>query len=145
MGERTSHPPGTFSWVDLSTTDQEAAKAFYQGLFDWDCEDAPVGDGMYYSMMRIHGRAVAAISAQQQALRDQGVPPAWNSYVTVEDADAAAARAKELGGNVLSEAFDVLEAGRMAVLMDPQGAAVMVWQPRDSIGAELVNAPGASR
>jgi predicted enzyme related to lactoylglutathione lyase len=143
VGERTSHKPGTFSWTDLATTDQEGAKGFYQGLFGWDCEDTPVGDGVYYSMMRIGGRAVAAISTQPASMREQGIPPVWNSYVTVEDADAAAARANEVGGNVLAEPFDVLDAGRMAVLGDPQGAFFMVWQPRASIGAELVNAPGA--
>ena len=143
MGERTKHEPGTFSWTDLATTDQEGAKAFYQGLFGWDCEDRPVGDGVYYSMMLIGGRAVAAVSSQPEAMREQGVPPAWNSYVTVEDADAAAARAREIGGNVISEPFDVLEAGRMAVLQDPQGAVFMAWQAGASIGAELVNAPGA--
>jgi uncharacterized protein len=143
MGERTSYEPGAFSWTDLATTDQEAAKAFYQPLFGWDCDDAPVGDGMYYSMMSIEGRAVAAVAQQPAAMREQGVPPVWNSYVTVEDAEATAARVAELGGTVMSKPFDVLEAGRMAVLQDPQGAVFMAWQPRASIGAELVNVPGA--
>jgi predicted enzyme related to lactoylglutathione lyase len=143
MGERTSYTPGTFCWTDLATTDQPAAKEFYGALFGWEAEDMPVGDGVFYSMMRLDGKDVAAIAPQPQQQRDAGVPPTWNSYVSVEDADAAVARAAELGGTAHAPAFDVLEAGRMAVLQDPQGAFFMVWQPRNHFGAALVNAPGA--
>jgi predicted enzyme related to lactoylglutathione lyase len=143
MGERTEYAPGTFSWADIATTDQEAAKAFYSALFGWEAEDIPVGDGVTYSMMRLGGRNVAAISPQQEQQRAAGMPPVWNSYVTVTSADEAAERAAGLGATVVSPAFDVMNAGRMAVLQDPQGAFFMVWEPRDSIGAGLVNAPGA--
>lgn len=143
MGERTSYTPGTFSWTDLSTTDQPAAKQFYSGLFGWEANDVPMGDGAVYSMMSIGGRTVAAISAQPQAQADAGVPPMWNSYVTVESADTAANRAAELGAMVHAAPFDVMEAGRMAVIQDPQGAFFMVWQPHQHPGAGLVNAHGA--
>jgi predicted enzyme related to lactoylglutathione lyase len=143
MGERTSYKPGTFCWIDLSTTDQEAAKTFYQGLFGWDCEDLPVGDGVVYSMMRVDGHDVAAISPQPEMMREAGAPPFWNSYVSVDDADAVAAKAKAGGATLMAEPFDVMSVGRMAVVQDPQGAAFMLWQPRESIGAGLVNAPGA--
>jgi predicted enzyme related to lactoylglutathione lyase len=143
MGERTKYTPGTFSWTDLNTTDQEAAKAFYAALFGWSYDDAPVGDGVYYSMASIDGKAVGAISPQPQQQREAGAPPAWNSYITVEDADATLARAKELGATVHANAFDVMEAGRMGVVQDPQGAYFLVWQPKRHIGAGLVNAPGA--
>jgi predicted enzyme related to lactoylglutathione lyase len=143
MGLRTQYTPGTFSWADLATTDPAAAKAFYGGLFGWEAEDIPVGDGAVYSMMRLDGKDVAAISAQQAGQRDAGVPPLWNSYVTVESADATADRAKELGATVHAGPFDVMEAGRMAVIADPQGAFFMAWEPRGNIGAGLVNAPGA--
>ena len=142
MGERTKYTPGTFSWADLSTTDQEAAKAFYGGLFGWKAEDLPVGDdGAYYSMQLVGDKTVAAISEQPQQQRDAGAPPVWNSYVTVESADAAVERAKELGGAAHTPAFDVMTAGRMAVLQDPQGAYFMAWEPRDNIGAGLVTRP----
>ena len=143
MGERTEYAPGTFSWADVSTTDQEGAKSFYSGLFGWEADDVPVGDGAVYSMMRVDGHAVAAISTQPEQQRDAGVPPMWNSYVTVESADAAAERAGELGATVHAPPFDVMDVGRMAVIQDPQGAFFMVWEPRRSIGAEFVNAPGA--
>jgi uncharacterized protein len=143
MGERTGHTPGTFCWTDLTTTDQESAKEFYGALLGWQANDQPVGDGVYYSMMQLGGKDVAAIAPQPQQQRDAGVPPVWNSYIAVEDADAAVARAKSLGGTVHAPAFDVMEAGRMAVIQDPQNAYFMVWQPGQHFGAALVNAPGA--
>jgi predicted enzyme related to lactoylglutathione lyase len=143
MGERTEYTPGTFSWTDLSTTDQNAAKTFYAGLFGWEYEDNPVGDGVVYSIAQLGGRNVAAISPQPEQQREAGAPPVWNSYVTVQDADATLARARELGGTVHADAFDVMDAGRMGVIQDPQGAYVMAWQAKENPGAGLVNAPGA--
>jgi predicted enzyme related to lactoylglutathione lyase len=143
MGERTQYKPGTFSWADVTTTDQPAAKEFYSRLFGWEAEDLPVGDGVHYSMMRVDGKEVAAISPQPQQQREAGVPPMWNNYVTVESADAAAERAGQLGATVHAPPFDVMDAGRMAVIQDPQGAFFMAWEPRQNIGAGLVNAPGA--
>jgi uncharacterized protein len=139
MGERTSYTPGTFCWVDLVTGDQAAAKAFYTELFGWDYEDVPIGDGTLYSLARREGKRVAAIVP----LPDPSVPPHWNCYVSVEDADAAAARARELGAIVVVPAGDVGDSGRLAVIRDPQGAIISVWQPGEHFGAELVNAPGA--
>jgi predicted enzyme related to lactoylglutathione lyase len=143
VGERTRYAPGTFCWADLATTDQAGAKAFYGELFGWEAEDTPVGDGVFYSMMRLDGKDVAAIAPQPQQQRDAGAPPVWQSYVSVEDADRAAERAKELGGTLHAPPFEVMDVGRMAVIQDPQGAYFIVWQPRRHIGAALVNAPGA--
>lgn len=139
MGERTSYTPGTFSWVDLQTDDPEGAKAFYSTLFGWQYDDVPVADGIVYSMAQLDGHSVAALGPLQGA----GVPPHWNCYVTVEDADASAARASELGATLLAEPFDVFDAGRMAAFQDSQGAVLSVWQPKENIGAGLVNVPGA--
>lgn len=143
MGERTQYAPGTFSWTDLATTDQQGAKDFYGGLFGWEFEDFPVGEGAVYSMARLGGRDVGAISPQPQMMREAGAPPTWNSYISVESADAAAERAGALGATVVSPPFDVMGAGRMAVVRDPQGAFFMLWQPYEHPGAGLVNAPGA--
>jgi uncharacterized protein len=139
MAERTNYTPGTFSWVELATTDQPAAKSFYMELFGWDANDVPMDDGSAYSMMSIDGKDVAAISPQREA----GVPPTWNSYVTVDNADDTVEQAKSLGGTVHVPAFDVFDVGRMAVIQDPQGAYFMTWQPKQHIGASLVNAHGA--
>jgi uncharacterized protein len=143
MGQRRKYTPGTFSWTDLSTTDQEAAKAFYGELFGWETADTPVGDDIYYTMARIDGQDVAAISPQPQQQRDAGAPPTWNSYITVESADQALERAAQLGATVHAPAFDVMDVGRMGVVQDPQGAYFLVWEPKTHIGASLVNAPGA--
>ena len=144
MGERTQYTPGTFSWTDLSTTDPDAAKTFYSALFGWELTDMPAGEnGEIYSMAAIDGKWVAAIAGQPQQQRDAGVPPAWNSYITVSDIDAVAARAQELGASMHAPPFDVMQAGRMAVVQDPQGAWFELWQPNEHIGAGLVNAPGA--
>ena len=139
MGERTSYPPGTFNWVDLNTDDQEGAKAFYAALFAWQYEDIPIGEGAVYSMAKLDGHSVAALGP----LQGEGMPPHWNCYVSVESADASAARAAELGATLLAEPFDVFEAGRMAAFADPQGAVLSVWEPKGNIGAGLVNVSGA--
>jgi predicted enzyme related to lactoylglutathione lyase len=142
MGERTQYAPGTFCWTDLTTTDQDGAKAFYGELFGWEVTDTPMGDGAVYSMMSIDGRNVCAISPQPPQQREAGVPPVWNSYVSVKDADATARRASELGADVHAPPFDVFGAGRMAVIQDPQGAFFAIWQPKEHIGAALVNGHG---
>ena len=143
MGERTSHPPGTFSWVDLATTAPAGAKSFYGGMFSWEFDDLPVGDGNVYTMCRLDGKAVCAIAQQQEQEGSRGIPPHWNNYVTVDDVDSSTAKARDLGGNVVAEPFDVLDAGRMSVIADPTGAVLCMWESRESIGAELVNVPGA--
>ena len=142
MGKRTRYEPGTFSWVDLATTDLEASKAFYGGLFGWKPHDSEVPGGGVYSMMRLGAADVAAIYDQPAEQRDAGVPPFWFSYVTVASADESAAAAGEAGGSVHAGPYDVLDAGRMAVIADPAGAMLGIWEPRENIGADLVNDPG---
>ena len=143
MGTRTQYTPGTFSWADLTTPDQAAAKEFYSGLFGWSFTDMPVEEGVAYSMASLDGATVAALAPQPEQQRQAGVPPMWNSYVTVQSADETAERARELGAQVHAGPFDVFTSGRMAVIQDPQGAFFEIWQPKDHIGAGLVNAPGA--
>ncbi len=136
MPEMSSYEPGTPSWIDVGTTDMEAAIDFYEGLFGWRVEEAddPEETGGY-RMFTLNGKAVAGGMETQ----DESQPPAWTTYVTVEDVDASAARAKELGGQVLYEPMDAMTAGRMAVLADPEGAVFALWQPVDHIGAGIVN------
>ncbi|MGH7883052.1 MAG: VOC family protein [Candidatus Dormibacteraceae bacterium] len=143
MSERAQYIPGTFSWVDLTTTDQEAAKRFYSALFGWEATDLPIGNGAFYSMMKLGGKDVAAISPQPQQQREAGVSPTWNSYITVRNADETLQCVSALGGSVHSPAFDVMDAGRMAVAQDPHGVFFLLWEPKEHIGAQLVNAPGA--
>jgi len=139
MGERTEYAPGTFSWVDLATPDPGKAKSFYSRIFGWEAEDSPAGEGRVYTMLRQGGKDVAGLFETPT----EGMPPAWTCYVTTDDVEATAERARSLGANVLQGPFDVMEAGRMAVVSDPQGAVFALWQPGRSIGAELVNEHGA--
>jgi predicted enzyme related to lactoylglutathione lyase len=137
MGERTSYTPGTFSWAELVTSDADAAKSFYAALLGWSYDDQPMGEGQVYSMADLGGSTVAALFASSEQ------PPHWNCYVTVASADETAGRVAALGGSVIAEPFDVFAAGRMAVLSDPTGGVMSVWEAREHIGASLVNTPGA--
>ena len=143
MPERTSYKPGTPSFVDLSTTDVAAAKSFYADLFGWKFDDMDAGNGNTYTMATLRGKAVAGLAPQPEIMAAAGAPPCWNSYVTVANADASAAQIGSEGGTVLMPPMDVMDAGRMAVATDPTGAFFMIWEPKGSIGAELVNEPGA--
>jgi predicted enzyme related to lactoylglutathione lyase len=143
VAEFTSHAPGTFSWPELATTDQKAGVAFYKALFGWDVKEQPIGPTEVYSMFQVRGKPVGAASTQQRQERQLGVPPHWNSYVTVANVDESAKKAESLGAKVFMPPFDVMDAGRMAVLQDPTGAVFEIWQANRSIGAEILNEPGA--
>jgi uncharacterized protein len=134
MPQIDKHAPGTFCWVELATTDQDAAKQFYGSLFGWSFVDYPMGPGSVYTMFQLGGRDAAAGYTMREAERAQGVPPHWNLYVAVEDADATAAHAVELGGTLPAGVFDVYTNGRMAVLIDPAGAPFCLWQPKQTQG-----------
>ena len=144
MGERTYFEPGTFCWVGLATSDPVGAKAFYASLFGWQTEDLTASEAGSYTLLCRDAREVAILYRQTAEARAAGAPPHWTSFISVEDADATAARAGELGGAaVFRAAFDVVDAGRVAAVRDPSGAIVSLWQPRSRIGATLVNDVGA--
>ena len=133
--------PGVPCWIDTNQPDPQAAADFYRGLFGWELEDQmPPGSGAHYFAARIRGQDVAAISSVPE-----GAPSAamWNTYVWVDSADATAETVREAGGTVMSEPFDVFDAGRMAVCGDPEGAVFSLWQPNRHRGATVVNEPGS--
>jgi uncharacterized protein len=141
MPERDSYMPGVQCWIDSSQPDPEAAVAFYRGLFGWDFENVmPPGSGGKYFIARLRGGDVAAVGSQAE-----GGPPSavWNTYVWVDSADEAASKVRDAGGRVVTNPFDVMDAGRMAVLTDPEGAAFCVWQARQHKGAGVVNEAGS--
>jgi predicted enzyme related to lactoylglutathione lyase len=140
MSERTSYEPGTPSWVDLSTSDPAAAKEFYGGLFGWEATDAgSVEETGGYAMFTLRGKQVAGVSP----LMDPNQPQVWSTYISTDDADAAVARARDAGAQVVVEPMDVMDAGRMAFVAHPAGGFVGMWQPGNHIGAQLVNEPGS--
>ncbi|HMF04218.1 MAG TPA: VOC family protein [Acidimicrobiia bacterium] len=140
MLERHEYPPGVPCWVDTAQPDPDAATRFYGGLFGWEFENQMPDDAPgKYLIGRIDGRDVAAVGSQPEG----GPPtPVWNTYIAVADADETAAKVTKAGGSALAEPFDVLEAGRMGIFSDPQGAVFSVWQAKEMIGAQLVNEPG---
>jgi predicted enzyme related to lactoylglutathione lyase len=136
-----SHAPGAFSWVELATTDQAAAKTFYSRLFGWAVDDSPVGPGETYSMFTLEGRHTGAAYTMREDERQMGIPSHWNLYVTVRSADAVAGRVAGLGGKVLVPPFDVMDVGRMAVIQDPTGAVLALWEARKHIGTGIAGVP----
>jgi predicted enzyme related to lactoylglutathione lyase len=132
----TSYTPGTPSWVDLASPDLPASVAFYSSLFGWEAIDQGAEAG-HYHMFELGGVPVAGGAP----IMMEGQPPAWTSYISVEDTDESIAKVKQAGGVVFVEPMDVLDVGRMAVFADPTGAVAAVWQPRKHTGAGLVNEP----
>jgi predicted enzyme related to lactoylglutathione lyase len=143
MTEVASFPPGTPSWCDLSTTDLAGALRFYSELFGWEVGETGGPETGGYTMFTLRDLPVAAAAPQMAQQAEQGVPPAWTTYISVEDVDEAASRVESLGGELLAPPFDVLDFGRMCVLTDPSGAPVALWQSRTHAGAGIVNEPGA--
>jgi len=139
----TEYPNGLFNWVDLSTTDINGAKAFYGGLFSWEFEDEPLDNGGFYTMCKIDGHNVAGLGSQPQEMAAQGIPPFWSSYIKHDDVDSIAAKINDAGGNLMMPPMDIMQAGRMIMATDPAGASFGVWQPRNHMGAAIVNQPNS--
>jgi predicted enzyme related to lactoylglutathione lyase len=142
MSERNHYPPGVPCWVDTLQPDPEAATRFYAELFGWEFvrPGAMPGEppGRYF-VAQLRGKEVAGVGSTPS----QGPPPAWNTYVSVTSADEAAERATRGGGTVIVAAFDAPPAGRLAVLGDPAGAVICIWESLHRQGAQLVNEPSA--
>lgn len=134
----TKYPQGTISWADCSSTDVEKSKQFYADVLGWNFTDVPMGDGQFYTMYEVDGKSVAGLGPQQG-----DIPSIWNTYISVDDVDAMAAKVTELGGSVHVPPMDVFDSGRMMVFQDPTGAYISLWQPKNHIGAGLVNTVGA--
>jgi predicted enzyme related to lactoylglutathione lyase len=141
MVDRDGYIAGVPCWVDTSQPDPEAALPFYEGVFGWDFENVmpPDAPGKYFTA-RLRGGAVAAVGSQPE-----GAPPmaVWNTYIWVDSADDAAAKVQAAGGKVLMAPFDIMDAGRMAVFSDPEGAVFCVWEAKQHKGAQVVNEHGA--
>lgn len=142
MSEFKSYPPNTFCWAELMSTDIEKAKKFYAGVLGWELHD-DAGDWGTYTMALFKGKNVAGLYQRAPEQEKMGVPSNWLSYVSVKDVDATTAKAKDMGAQALMEPCDVMDIGRMCAFIDPHGARFALWQPRNRIGSELANEPGA--
>ena len=143
MPVKTSYAQGTPSWVDLSSTDPAASQAFYGGLFGWTFESSPTPQGGDYIMASLNGSAAAGMMQQSPEQAEMGLPSLWNTYFSVDDIVATVGSVEDAGGSVMMPPMDVMEAGHMAVVVDPSGAVACLWQAEQHIGCEIVNEPGA--
>jgi predicted enzyme related to lactoylglutathione lyase len=155
MPERDGYIAGVPCWVDASEPDPEAAVAFYGGLFGWEFEDVmpPGSEGKYFiarseatgwSLFDTSGDVRGGDVAAVGSIPDAAPPTAmWNTYIWVESADEAASRVRDAGGGVVMEPFDVMDACRIGVFTDPEGAAFFVWEAKEHKGAQVVNDPGS--
>lgn len=146
MAERTSYVEGTPNWVELRSPDPAAATEFYRDLFGWTCVDEAT-DSLPYFVARLGGGrdvgAVAAITGLLPPLQSAVSPPCWVTYLAVDDVEDAVSRVEPLGGRIAVGPSPVGAAGRAAIVADPTGASVGLWQAERRIGATLVNEPGA--
>jgi predicted enzyme related to lactoylglutathione lyase len=134
------YPPGTPSWVELSSPDTDASASFYGELMDWSAtEPGPIEETGGYRMFEHDSNRLAGLMGHMQ----HGQPTVWATYVTVTDADETAEKVRAAGGQVVAEPMDVMEIGRMAVFTDPAGAVFGVWQPKTFAGADVVNEPNS--
>ena len=136
-------PTGSFCWIELGTTDQNAAKKFYTSLLGWAATDSPMGPNEVYTMFEREGRNAAACYTLRPDMIEHGVPPHWMLYVSVVNADETAAKARSAGGTIVAPPFDVMDFGRMAVFQDPTGAHLAIWQPKSHKGMRIEGEPGA--
>jgi predicted enzyme related to lactoylglutathione lyase len=133
------YPPGTPSWVELSSPDTDASARFYGGLMDWNAtEEGPPETGGY-RMFQQGSESIGGLMHHMQ----EGQPTAWMTYVSVADADETAGKVQAAGGSALVEPMDVMDIGRMAIFADPTGAVFGTWQPKSFRGADLVNEPNS--
>jgi predicted enzyme related to lactoylglutathione lyase len=141
MTTYTKHQHGTFSWMELATTNADAAKKFYGGLFGWAFDDMPAGPGMIYSMAKLGDKFVGAL--YKMGTEMAGTPPHWAAYVSVDNVDDTAKKVVANGGSLVKEPFDVMDVGRMAVIKDPTGAHLCLWTAKKHIGADVKQEDGA--
>lgn len=134
---------GEFVWYDVMTTDVEAGKAFYRKVMGWQAKDSGLADRSY-TILAVGDVAVGGLMPLPDDARARGVPPCWTGYIGVDDVDACAARVREAGGTIAHPPQDIPSVGRYAVIADPQGAVVVLFQgmgkPPDA--ADTSSAPG---
>ncbi len=138
----TAHAPGSFCWPELASPDVKASADFYTKLFGWTVSESKMDSIPYYTFL-LGGREAGAMYHLTPEAIAQGTAPNWGAYVSVESADATAARAKAAGGDLRTGPFDLKDSGRLAILRDPLGAPINLWQPGSHAGVGVIHEPGA--
>ncbi len=142
MANFDKHATGTFCWPELCTSNWKEGKAFYTQLFDWGADDQPIGEDIFYTMLQHQGADIGAMYQMEQAQLDENHPSHWLNYIAVDDVDRYAAKVSELGGEVVAGPHDVMDAGRMAIIIEPGGARFALWQGNQHPGAGKLKEPG---
>jgi predicted enzyme related to lactoylglutathione lyase len=134
---------GSFCWLELGTTDVSGAKKFYSALLEWTADDMPMGPEMSYTIFRLGGNDAAGSYRLMKEQVAAHVPPHWMLYVKVENADAGAAKAVQLGAQQIVPPSDIPNVGRFAVIQDPAGAVISLFQPGQHRGLKIFGDLGA--
>ena len=134
---------GIHGWVDVAVPDMDGGRVFYSDLFGWDAADSGPSESMPYTMFTLGGKLVAGMGPLSAEQMESGQPPAWSSYVIVDDVDAIHARAVELGATPLMEPMQIMDSGKMTFVLDPVGAPIGFWESGAHDGAEVFNEPGS--
>lgn len=139
----SQHTFGRYCWVDLATTDPEAAQGFYGELMGWEFDNMYQDGELFYSMIQLDGKNVAGMGKLQPPQIEAGMPPVWSSYVCVEDAREMVKKCESLGAQALAGPMDIFDSGVLATLADPNGAVFSLWQPKQHIGFQVLMEPSA--
>lgn len=117
---------GTFVWNELATSDFEGARKFYTEVIGWSVEAVDMEGGGQYHILKDGDEMRGGMMSTDDMPGD--VPPHWMAYIGVDDVDATCAKVTAAGGQVVHGPFDVSGVGRLAVIMDPQGAVVSIMK-----------------
>ncbi len=130
IGAQVKGEAGSIGWNELNTRDPDRAKEFYAAVFGWDAREFASSDGPPYWTVHVGGdeSGVGGIMDMRGRVPDE-VPAHWLVYFAVDDADATADKAKELGGGVAFGPEDIPDVGRFAVLHDQGGAMFAILKP----------------
>ncbi len=118
--------PNPFVHVELNTTDLAKAKAFYGKLFGWKLEDAPMGSGETYTLIKV-GEGTGGGMMKHPV---PGAPSAWLAYVLVDDVGASTQKARSLGAKIATDVTEIPEVGWFSVIVDPTGAPLALFKPK---------------
>ncbi len=142
MPEYAKPVVGNFCWVELATNNLVGAKRFYGELFGWSLKEAPMPDGLPYTMAEVRGKSVCGLTELKGEAKKMGAGPHWLSYVAVDDPEPIVRKVAGLGGKTLVPTTDVGQ-GRLAIIQDTAGAVLALWQSKQSMGPWLYAEPGA--
>jgi len=128
---------GDFCWVDIIARDLKSQGDFYCKLFGWEMVKQPTDDGSTYAMFQLNGKNVAGAGEMSDQMRKSGVPTVWNTYVNVVNLEETLAKVTEAGGQIALQPMDIMDVGRMAIIVDPTGGTLSLWQAKSHPGCEL--------